>query len=164
MKRLILMRHAKSAWSERDTTDHERTLNPRGQENASAMGFWMEQNNLQPDHILCSDAIRTRETLQRLNIGDVPSTFLRKLYLAEPDVMATALQSRSEACVLMVAHNPGSSMLAEMLVAHVPEHQGFFKYPTCATLVVDFKIADWRDLQLGTGKTIHFITPRDITK
>lgn len=164
MKRLILMRHAKSDWSERDTNDHDRTLNQRGQESASAMGDWLRQNKLQPDHILCSDAARTRETLQRLNLGDVPSTFLRNLYLAEPDVMAAALQSRSEACVLMVAHNPGSAMLAEMVLADPPDHPQFFKYPTCATLVVDFNITNWRDLRLGTGNTIQFIVPRDITK
>lgn len=164
MKRLILMRHSKSAWSERNTTDHERTLNPRGQESASAMGIWLKQNKLKPDHILCSDAARTRETLQRLNLGDVPNTFLSSLYLAEPDVMAAALQSRSETCLLMVAHNPGSSMLAEMLVARAPEHSVFFKFPTCATLVVDFDITNWRDLRLNTGNVIHFITPRDITK
>lgn len=165
MKRLILMRHAKSDWSVRDATDHDRTLNARGRQSATAMGEWLRQQKLQPEHVLCSDAARTRETLQRLDLADTPScTLLSSLYLAEPDVMATTLQSRSEDCILMVAHNPGSAMLAEMLLADAPDHPDFFRYPTCATLVADFDITNWSDLRHGTGEALHFVVPRDIIK
>lgn len=162
MKRLILMRHAKSDWSNAAASDHERTLNPRGQRSATAMGKWLRDHSLHPDHVVCSDAARTRETLARLNLGDVATTFTRKLYLAEPDVMAEALRTQTADCILMIAHNPGSAMLADMLLATAPTHPDFDRYPTCATLVADFDITHWRDLTPGTGTARHFIVPRDL--
>ena len=162
MKRLILMRHAKSDWSDLAASDHERTLNKRGRRSAETIGKWMRSQSVHPDHVLCSDAARTRETLSLLQIADVPTTTTRRLYLAEPDVMAHALHPRDEDCILMLAHNPGSAMLADMLLAEAPDHPDFDTFPTCATLVADFDIANWRDLRSGTGRVVAFIVPRDL--
>ena len=162
MKRLILMRHAKSDWSDLTKPDHERVINERGRRSAEAIGRWMRSRSLHPDHILCSDAARTRATVARLSLEDTSTTLMRQLYLAEPDVMADALRSRVEDCILMVAHNPGSAMLADMLVETAPDHPSFDAYPTCATLVVDFDIENWRELRHGTGKVVEFVVPRDL--
>lgn len=162
MKRLILMRHAKSDWSDPNASDHARTLNHRGQLSAEALGDWMRANGLHPDHVLCSDAARTQETLAGLALSDVTVETTRKLYLAEPEVMAQLLQSCEGDCVLMIAHNPGSAMLAETLLAQPPAHPEFYSYPTCATLVADFDIAHWHDLRSGTGTPVHFIVPREL--
>ncbi|MEH6645783.1 SixA phosphatase family protein [Sulfitobacter sp.] len=162
MKRLILMRHAKSDWSDLAASDHERTLNKRGRRSAEAIGDWMRSKSLQPDHVLCSDAARTRETLSLLKLDDVPTTVTPRLYLAEPDVMAHELHSRDEDCIVMLAHNPGSAMLADMLLAKAPDHPDFDTFPTCATIVADFNITNWRDLRHGTGRVVEFIVPRDL--
>ncbi len=164
MKRLILMRHAKSDKSDPTISDHLRPLHVRGQEDATNTGMWMRENKIIPDHVLSSDAVRTRETLERLNLGDIPTTFLNTLYLAKPDIMAATLRSCSETSILMVAHNPGCAMLAELLLASAPRQLGFITYPTCATLVAEFNITHWQELHLGTGKLSHFTTPRDIYK
>ncbi len=164
MKRLILMRHAKSDWSDLAASDHERPLNAHGQRSAHAMGDWLRAQSLRPDHVLCSDAVRTCETLAYLSLGCVSTTETRGLYLAEPDVMARTLHPRDEACILMIAHNPGCGMLANLLLADAPAHPEFHSYPTGATLVVDFDITSWRDLQNGTGHAIHFVVPRDLTR
>lgn len=164
MKRLILMRHAKSDWSDLAASDHERSLNGRGQRSAQALGAWLREKSIQPDHVLCSDAVRTRETLAGLSFVDVPITYTRSLYLAEPDVMLRTLKMRDEACVMIIAHNPGCGMLADMLVAKSPPHPEFYSYPTGATLVVEFDITSWRDLRDGTGHTAHFVVPRDLTQ
>jgi phosphohistidine phosphatase len=163
MKRLILMRHAKSDWSDITASDHERALNTRGRHDAHVMGDWMSAKALQPDHVLCSDATRTRETLADLTLDDVRITFTRSLYLAEPDVMARALHTRDEPCVLIIAHNPGCGMLANMLLTNIPKHAQFNSYPTGATLVADFNIPRWQDLRHHTGSVIHFCVPRDLT-
>lgn len=162
MKRLILMRHAKSDWSDMDASDHERRLNERGRQAADSIGKWLRIHNLKPDHVLCSDAARTRETLSRLELAAQQTTFSRALYLAEPDVMTTALKRCSEDCIMIVAHNPGCAMLAELLLQKLPDHKDFHRYPTGATLVVDFDITDWQMLRLGTGCSVHFIVPRDL--
>lgn len=163
MKRLILMRHAKSDWSEPALSDHARHLNARGRQSAEALGDWLRRETLQPDHVLCSDAARTRETLSLLGLDNVETTFLHTLYLAEPEVMEAALHERKEDCILMIAHNPGCAMLAETLLAKPPEHPDFFRYPTGATLVASFEITSWRQLRSGTGSATHFIVPRDLT-
>uniref|UniRef100_UPI0035189862 SixA phosphatase family protein n=1 Tax=Nioella sp. TaxID=1912091 RepID=UPI0035189862 len=67
MKRLILMRHAKSDWS-LGQPDAARPLNARGQRSAEAMGDWLREKGYLPDQILCSSAQRTRETLDLLRI------------------------------------------------------------------------------------------------
>lgn len=164
MKRLILMRHAKSSWSDPAASDHERMLNKRGQKNARSVGDWLRSHNLRPDHILCSDAERTRETLSRLNLGDIETTYSHGLYLAEPDVMFDALQAQSNDCILMVAHNPGCAMLAETLLDQAPQHPDFGNFPSGATLVVDFSISDWRDLRHDSGRAVQFTVPRDLTQ
>ncbi len=162
MKRLILMRHAKSGWSDLATTDHERTLSDRGRWSAAAMGDWLREHYLIPDHVLCSDAARTRETLSRLKLEESNVSYSRSLYLAEPDVMAAALQAQDHDCILMVAHNPGSETLARMLLTTAPDHPDFANFPTCATLVADFDIPDWQHLKFNTGTAAHFTVPRDL--
>jgi phosphohistidine phosphatase len=164
MKQLILMRHAKSSWADAGLPDHARVLNARGRRSADAMGDWLRAHKIEPELILCSDAARTRETLARLNLGDIPTTFTRDLYLAEPEVMQKALGNRTEGCILMVAHNPGSATLADTLLQSAPSHPDFYAYPSCATLVADFDIANWRDLQMGTGQATEFVVPRDLIK
>ncbi|MBZ0123364.1 MAG: histidine phosphatase family protein, partial [Roseovarius sp.] len=63
--------------------------------------------------------------------------------------------------VLMIGHNPGIGWLAQTLVADPPPHPRFFDYPTGATLVAGFDVADWADA--GTGRTVEFIVPRELT-
>ena len=162
MKRLILMRHAKSDWSDLTASDHERTLNARGRTSADALGNWLRAQSITPDHVLCSDAARTCETLARLSLGDVATTTTRALYLAEPDVMLSKLRACEEDCILLIAHNPGCGMLAEMLLNNPPTHPAFYSYPTGATLIADFEITSWREVRIGTGITTGFIVPRDL--
>lgn len=162
MKRLILMRHAKSGWDDLALTDHARTLSERGQHSADAVGHWLQRKSLIPDHILCSDAARTQETLSGLNLGEIGKTITRTLYLADPDVMVRMLHTRDEDCILMVAHNPGTATLAQMLLAQAPAHPEFDGYPTCATLVADFNIPSWRDIRNESGQLVAFIVPRDL--
>ncbi|MCX7566848.1 histidine phosphatase family protein [Sulfitobacter sp. F26169L] len=162
MKRLILMRHAKSDWSDLNASDHARTLNQRGQRSADAMGNWLREHDFLPDQVLCSDAARTRETLSRLSLGEIPTAFMRELYLAEPDVMAATLHAHSADCVLMIGHNPGIAMLADQLLANAPAHPQFYSYPTCATLVADFDISRWDALRHGCGQVVEFSVPRDL--
>lgn len=162
MKRLILIRHAKSDWSNPNGSDHERTLNDRGRRSAQAIGDWLRAHSLIPDQILCSDAARTQETLELLALGDIPTTLTRDLYLAQPGFMARLLKKQTADCVAMVAHNPGSAILADELLKDAPDNSAFDRFPTCATLVIDFEVDTWRDLRMGSGKAAHFVVPRDL--
>lgn len=119
-RRLILLRHAKSSWADAGQADHERPLNARGRDAAPRMGAWLCQAGYRPDQILCSSAVRTRETLQRTSpaFDGVPHVVLDELYLAAPVKLlkCIATHANTEArTVLVIAHNPGLEMLASWL-------------------------------------------------
>lgn len=162
MKRLILMRHAKSDWSLGED-DHDRPLNKRGFTSAHALGEWLKSKGYLPDEILCSSANRTRQTLEALEVS-ADTTFDQKLYLADPGVLLDQLCNAQGDVVLMLAHNPGIAMLAQGLVSQPLPHPRFQDYPTGATLVVDFKSDTWAEIQPGLGQVVDFVIPRELVE
>lgn len=163
MRRLILMRHAKSDWSGGPSDDHGRPLNPRGRHASEALGQWLKSERLIPDEVLCSSAMRTRETYVRLGLPAKPAfKELRSLYLAEPEAILTAIRQAAGSCILVIGHNPGVGMTAEAILSQAPVHPQFLQYPTGATLVADFDIEDWNDAAWGNAKARHFIVPREL--
>ena len=81
------------------------------------------------------------------------------LYHAGPDVMLAVLRHARADTVMMIGHNPGIAEFAAQLPAKPIYTQEFRKYPTCATLIVDFQIDSWTDLALGTGDVLDFFMP-----
>lgn len=164
--RLILTRHAKSAWDNPLDSDHMRPLNARGQRAAPLIGRWLAQQGYLPGQALISDATRTRETWALLGAelpGPVPARFEPALYHAGPDVMLRVLQAAAADCVIMIGHNPGIAAFADLLLAQRPAHPGFTRYPTCATLVAEFDgLSGWADLTYGTGRALEFVVPREL--
>lgn len=157
MKRVVLIRHAKSSWEDPFGDDHARPLNDRGRRNAAAMGHWVRQHAYVPDQILCSDAARTQETARLLNLGP-PVTLEPSLYHAAPDTMLQLLEGSAAQSVALIGHNPGMAILARHLIADHPDHPRFGDYPTCAVTVIDF------EGMIGphTGRCTDFIIPRDL--
>ncbi len=173
MKRLTLLRHAKSSWSDQVQRDFDRPLNKRGQEAAPIMGAFIAKHGLVPDRILCSSAVRTRETLDLIlpRLRSEPVVEYRDdLYLADPRAMLSAVRDAedSTAHILMIAHNPGLEMLAQRLadmersdvraLARIGE-----KFPTAS--IAAFKGPDsWRDFDNGNCILELFATPKDIAE
>lgn len=165
--RLILMRHAKSAWDSPTLDDHDRPLNDRGQRSASALGGWLQANAYLPQQVLSSDATRTRETCALVLDGleQKPASILWRdaLYLAPAQVMLDRLRADGTAqCVLMLGHNPGIASFAHMLAQRPPGHSRFQDYPTNATAVIDFDVESWAKVDWGGGQIVDFIVPRDL--
>ncbi len=160
MKRLILMRHAKSDWSLGEE-DHTRPLNNRGKASAVILGNWLREQQIVPDEVLCSSATRTRQTLDGLNL-DAKTRFEPSLYLADPSVILDVLSSAIGDTVLILAHNPGIAMLAQGMVSHHHPHPRFADYPTGATLVVDFDCDSWDKAEPGAGQAHAFVIPREL--
>ncbi|WP_103334377.1 SixA phosphatase family protein [Pseudotabrizicola formosa] len=165
MKRLILTRHAKSSWDDPLTPDHDRPLNERGRGAAADLGQWLASRGYVPGQVLCSDAARTRKTWEGIAPA-LPATPVLELkpslYHAGPDVMLAVLRHASADTVMMIGHNPGIAEFAARLVAHAPVNPEFARYPTGATLVVDFVADSWEDVGLGQGVVDDFIVPREI--
>ena len=158
---LILTRHAKSDWDDPALDDHDRPLNARGRRDAPRIGRWLRENDLTPEHALCSSAVRARETLDGI-APDVPTIILSDLYLASPQRIASVLRAASPERQILIAHNPGIASFAAQTVAAPPDHPRFQDYPTGATLVMDFDFDDWADLAPGTGRVRAFVTPHDL--
>ncbi|MFN3846220.1 MAG: SixA phosphatase family protein [Paracoccaceae bacterium] len=165
MKRLILTRHAKSSWENPLTPDHDRPLNERGKAAAADLGQWLASRSYVPDLVLCSDALRTRKTWSGIAPALPGSPVLElkpALYHAGPEVMLAVLHKVDADTVMMIGHNPGIAEFASRLVAHAPANPDFGRYPTGATLVVDFMVDAWADVGLGQGVVEDFIIPREI--
>ena len=163
--RLILIRHAKSSWSDPFADDHARVLNNRGQASATAIGTWMAQEGYIPDAVLCSDAERTQETATLILAALDPKPRLQlsgRIYHAAPDTILDLIQKQPEQTIAVIGHNPGIGMLANGLVQAAPDHRRFSDYPTCASTVIDFEVGRWIEVQPRTGHCKAFVVPRDL--
>ena len=114
--RLILLRHAKSAWNTDAPTDHARPLNKRGQRDAPRVGAALRDRGWIPEIVLCSDARRTTETWARMGpelAPEAPVLYRADLYHAGVSQLTPLLAARTEQTVLVIGHNPG---IEEMLL------------------------------------------------
>jgi phosphohistidine phosphatase len=161
--RLILTRHAKSAWDDPATEDHDRPLNARGQRQARELGDWLASRGYDPEEVLCSSAKRTRETwacvesavlLTRPEVHILP-----KLYGADPVKLTSVLQGAHMPVVMLIAHNPGIADFAAMLLEREPSDPEFRRYPTSATSVIDFFEDSWAKTGPGKGQLLEFFRP-----
>lgn len=174
MKRLLLLRHAKTVPAGAGIEDHDRELMKRGREDAPLVGRYMQAQKYIPDLILCSTSRRTVETAD-LVISELTGTktidFEEALYLAEPRIIHAAIRGAPETArtLMIVGHNPGLEQLAAAL-AREPvkrkERDRFDsieeKFPTGALAVLEFDVPRWRDVATGQGALIDFVRPRDL--
>ncbi|MGP1356931.1 SixA phosphatase family protein [Roseicyclus sp.] len=163
--RLVLIRHAKSDWDDPAVDDHDRPLNARGRRSAPRIGAWLADRGFVPDAVLCSTALRTRETWALIapNLPRAPEpVFTRGLYLAAPADMLNAIRDTDAPRLAVIGHNPGIGSLARSLCQTPPAHEKFGLYPTGATLVLDFEAPHWAEISPGTGRVADFAIPRDL--
>jgi phosphohistidine phosphatase len=163
-RRLILTRHAKSDWDDAALPDHDRPLKARGRRAAAELGEWLASRDYLPDEVLSSDAVRTRQTWEALApaLPAAPQPhWLPQLYQAGPAGMLAALRRATGRTVMMIGHNPGIAAFAAMLPARPPADPDFERFPTAATLIVDFQIDDWGAAEPGQGSAMDFFVPSE---
>jgi phosphohistidine phosphatase len=169
-RRLVLLRHAKSSWSDPDLADSERPLAPRGERAARLIAGQLVKRKLQPDRVLCSTAKRTRETWNRIRpvLAHPPEEVLEpELYLAEPPTLLARIRQTPPrvGTLLVIGHNPGLQQFAAMLAerAH-PElaERLRAKFPTAAMLAFAFEGADWSGLAECPLEFLAYDIPRDL--
>lgn len=149
MKTLLLLRHAKSSWKQPELVDHDRPLNKRGKRTAPLMGALLQNEDLIPDLILASSAVRAYMTAllvaKACNYrGKIEQT--RDLYLAEPLAYIEVLRQVNEEHegVLVVGHNPGLESLIRALTGEA------MAMPTAALAYIEVFLQHWRDLDMET--------------
>lgn len=168
MHTLHLLRHAKSSWDD-DADDHERPLNKRGREAARLIGETLPKAIGELDLVLCSSALRTRETAQLALAGyRTPPRILYEdgLYLADAAGLMERLRQIDEATgsVMLIGHNPGLHELAIGLAA--PGSAAFStlangKFPTGVR--VRFVIGtDWAGIGGERHRLIDYVTVKSL--
>lgn len=171
MKRLILLRHAKSSWSDPDLDDHDRPLNQRGRLAAPLMGAWLAERDLTPDHVICSSSARTIETWRRARAllnGEAPDpTISAKLYHADPAAMLKLLRAAPDEAetVMMIGHQPGLGAFARKLANGATPAgcaRAFTKFPTAACAVLESEAESWADAAFGEARFSAFAIPREL--
>jgi len=163
---LVLLRHGKSAYPP-GVDDHQRPLAPRGRREAALAGAWIAGHLPTIDHIICSTAERTRQTLQATGIVTPAALidFTDAIYEAYPDELheLVARADPADRTLLLIGHAPGVPLLAEELAgpgsnrAALGELSAKFPTSAIAVLAVD---ADWSDVGPDTTRLLDFVIPR----
>lgn len=166
MRRLILLRHAKSDWPA-GVADQERPLATRGREAAPVMGRYLATERLIPDHVVVSPARRTQETWDLVAAElpvDIRHRIDGRIYNAKAESLLSVIRDTPSAArnLLLIGHNPGLAELAGHLTGH-GDRFAFAriktKYPTCGLAILDFPVESWAGVAKARGKLDRFVTP-----
>lgn len=171
MKRLTVLRHAKSSWDDHSLDDFNRPLNDRGWKAACRIGKEMKHRKMCFDFAVASTAARVRETIDGLietyGQPDFPIHFDARIYMATTATLMEVVRDIPDEAerALLVGHNPG---LEQLIVALTKDDdQGLRarvegRYPTGALAVMKLDIGTWNDLRAESGKLVELIFPRDL--
>jgi len=166
MLRLYVMRHAKSSWAVPGASDFDRELSDRGLSDLKRVATEIEAKGLIPEKILCSSAVRTRQTLDGISPALTPAPqieYLDKLYSGGVEDYLTAIRATTGCKSLMtVGHNPMSGSLASSLAGDGDPkalEKIAYKYPTSTIAVIDFDTDDWSQINRGEGTLVRCIFP-----
>lgn len=171
MRNLYLLRHAKSSWDNPRLDDFERPLSSRGIKACKLMNAHIRKAKVKPDLILCSPAIRTRDTYIRISDAFAWDTEIRfdpELYVAGSQELLKRLRQvdRKISSVMMIGHNTGIEHLALALTSGT-ESKSLArmreKFPTLALASIEIKKGTWADAGPGCGKLKDYVIPRDLS-
>jgi Phosphohistidine phosphatase SixA len=164
LKRLTLVRHAKSDWSLPDQQDWDRVLNKRGQQDAPEMARRLRSRKLKPDLILSSPAVRALTTAsimaRELKVAADLIAPDERLYLADPEAILEVVRELGGDVkhLMVLGHNPGITECANRLSTG----DQIDNMPTCAVFTASFALESWADLQWKTGQQAEFDYPRNM--
>lgn len=160
----MLLRHAKSTYPN-GVADHGRPLAPRGVREAGLAGDWLRANVPAIDQVLCSTAIRTRQTFARTGI-DAPVRYTDRLYDAVPGSVIAEIHTVADdvRTLLVIGHEPTASQLALGLAAPAGTNAAVAaeisaKFPTSAIAVLRVP-GRWDSVELGSAALVGFHVPR----
>jgi phosphohistidine phosphatase len=168
IRTLHLLRHAKSSWDDESLADHERPLSPRGVRDAKRIGKHLGTLPSPPDLVLCSSAVRTRQTLDliRSSLGAATVQVEEGLYGASAGELLDRLRGLPEAArsALVIGHNPGIQDLTLDLTAPGPLFDRVsVKFPTCALATLALGDRTWSNVGQGDAELVGFTIPRDLS-
>lgn len=163
MKRLVLLRHAKSSWDVPDLADRERPLAKRGERDAPAIARRLREHLDPPARIATSPAARALRTAQLFaDAFDMPPSSIEvapELYLAEPVeyLRVAARTSDAHASLMLVGHNPGLTELVNLVLPPFAlDH-----LPTAGLVVLDFAADVWTRIERAQPRLVYYDYPNN---
>lgn len=166
MRRLILLRHAKTERDAPSGQDYDRRLDPRGVDDSREIATWLAANGYQPDLALVSTAVRARQTWDLIAPAMTRSQADHRdaLYNADAlDIQHLLREIETDPAVLMVvAHNPGLHELAWRLIGQGDQRERddlAHNLPTAGTVIIDFS-CPWDRIGLHSGTLKAFVSPK----
>ncbi|MEO8467523.1 MAG: histidine phosphatase family protein [Gammaproteobacteria bacterium] len=163
MKRLILLRHAKSSWSAEGLADFERPLSGRGERDAPLMAARLRERSIRPTLVLSSPALRARRTAElvaaEFDDFDEGIKLDARLYLATPaEILAVVVEQVDELdCLLVVGHNPGLTELSNLLLPGLDLEN----LPTAGVVVSDFAAERWAEIRSAGRRLFYYDYPKN---
>ena len=162
MKILLILRHAKSSWKNSNLPDHQRPLNKRGKKDAPRLGKWLREEDLVPEVILCSSAVRASSTAKAVieESGFDGEIVLKDEFYEDPesDTFYNQLSGLPDevGCAMVVGHNPSLEELVEDLTGE------YIRLPTAALAQINLPIQNWWVLASGVrGNLVQVWRPRE---
>jgi len=162
MKKLILIRHAKSSWANSYLSDKDRPLNERGWHDAPLMAKLLSGECASPDLIVCSSSKRTRQTVKFFSedwgISDSRVQYSDSLFHASVNQLLFVIKSLDEELdsVALVGHNPGLTYLVQDLInSRAPDN-----IPTCGIAILQSESEFWSNFEAGNPGLIKYFYPK----
>jgi len=163
MKNLLIMRHAKSDWSDNSLDDFDRPLNKRGKKAAPFMGNELLKRDKLPDLIISSPANRAKTTAEKVAEAsgyNMAIQYEKDFYFGYVDEIIEIIKNSGKQYnkILVVGHNPTQ----ESLIAAVTQNNIYARMPTAAIASTLFDIDDWTKLKKNSGSLEWLILPKQL--
>jgi phosphohistidine phosphatase len=161
MKKLCIVRHAKSSWDDPGLLDLERPLNKRGKRDAPFMGERLKKYKVKPDLIISSPAKRAMKTAKiiasKINYPVKKITTADIIYNGSSFDLLSLIRNTDEAIseVMLFGHNPEITALVNYL-----SEKRILNVPTCGFLCVEFNIDSWKEVSDKNGNVLFFDYPK----
>jgi phosphohistidine phosphatase len=167
VRRLHLLRHAKSSWDDHTLRDRDRPLAPRGRRATTRIARWARKHDVRPQLVISSSAVRAQETLRGVLPGlGGPEVWTEvALYAASAETLLERVRALPDEAMeaMLVGHNPGLADLV-LLLAEPGElrDRAAAKVPTGALATLEADIASWSELEPGNARLAEFVIPREL--
>jgi len=161
-KLLLILRHAKSSWEFEELSDHDRPLNNRGRRDAPLMGRKLLKEQLVPQIIISSSAVRAHSTAKKV----AKACGYEDEILIDPALYGSGYsdylnvlinQEDKHDIIMLVGHNPISEQLVEVLTGEI------VTMPTCAIACISLPITSWKQIIAKTkGQLLNLWRPKEL--
>lgn len=159
-KTLVLIRHAKSSWSQTGLSDIDRPLNERGERDAPFMAKRLSDSGKKIDQLVSSPALRAMTTAkhyaQALGVPDTHIIVEERVYEANVAQLMNVINALDDLndCVVIFGHNPGFSYLMQYLCGQM------LHMPTNGVGILEMELGSWEEVGTGSATLVEFDFPK----